>query len=129
MQLNQVKAIITGGSRGLGRAMALAFAEAGADLTIASRKLESCKETAQDIEALGRRALPVACHVGYWEQCDKLVETVYDTLNAKAAIVAIQQVFEQTGVALPIMISATIDRKSTRLNSSHSSVSRMPSSA
>ena len=56
--------VITGGSRGLGRAMALGFAEAGADLAIASRKLESCEETAREIEALGQRALPVECHVG-----------------------------------------------------------------
>ena len=70
--------VITGGSRGLGRAMALGFAEAGADLAIASRKLESCEETAREIEELGQRALPIACHVGYWKQCDQLVETVYD---------------------------------------------------
>ena len=69
--------VITGGSRGLGRAMALGFAEAGADLAIASRKIESCEETAREIEALGRKALSVACHVGYWEQCDDLVEKVY----------------------------------------------------
>jgi NAD(P)-dependent dehydrogenase (short-subunit alcohol dehydrogenase family) len=73
--------IITGGSRGLGRAMALGFAEAGADLAIASRKLESCQETAKEIEALGRKALPVACHVGYWEQCDALIEKVYDAFG------------------------------------------------
>ncbi|MDP6707374.1 MAG: glucose 1-dehydrogenase [Alphaproteobacteria bacterium] len=71
--------LITGGSRGLGRAMALGFAEAGADLAISSRKIASCEETAREIEALGRRALPVACHVGYWEQCDRLVDTVYDS--------------------------------------------------
>ncbi|MDP6709720.1 MAG: SDR family NAD(P)-dependent oxidoreductase, partial [Alphaproteobacteria bacterium] len=71
--------LITGGSRGLGRAMALGFAAAGADLAISSRKLESCEETAREVEALGKRALPVACHVGYWEQCDRLVDTVYDT--------------------------------------------------
>jgi NAD(P)-dependent dehydrogenase (short-subunit alcohol dehydrogenase family) len=70
--------VITGGSRGLGRAMALGFAEAGADLAIASRKMASCEETAAEIEALGRKALPLECHVGYWDQCDALVEQVYD---------------------------------------------------
>jgi NAD(P)-dependent dehydrogenase (short-subunit alcohol dehydrogenase family) len=69
--------LITGGSRGLGRAMALGFAEAGADLAIASRKLESCQATAAEIEALGRQAFVQACHVGYWDQIDALVEAVY----------------------------------------------------
>ena len=44
--------LITGGSRGLGRAMALGFAEAGADLIITSRKIKSCEATAGEIEAL-----------------------------------------------------------------------------
>lgn len=70
-------ALITGGSRGLGREMALAFAEAGADVAIASRKLVSCVATAKDIEAFGVRAFPVAAHVGYWDQCDALIDAVY----------------------------------------------------
>ncbi len=70
-------ALITGGSRGLGRQMALAFAAHGADVIIASRKLEQCEATAKEIEALGRRALPVACHVGKWDALDTLVETAY----------------------------------------------------
>jgi NAD(P)-dependent dehydrogenase (short-subunit alcohol dehydrogenase family) len=70
-------ALITGGSRGLGRAMALAFARAGADVVIASRKLDACEATAAEIRALGRRALPYACHVGKWEQLDGLVEAAY----------------------------------------------------
>ena len=69
--------LITGGSRGLGRAMALGFAEAGADLAIASRKLESCQSTAKEIEALGRQAFAQACHVGHWDQVDALIEAVY----------------------------------------------------
>jgi NAD(P)-dependent dehydrogenase (short-subunit alcohol dehydrogenase family) len=71
-------ALITGGSRGLGRAMALAFAHAGADLVIASRKLASCEETAHEIEALGRRALPWACHVGDWSALDRLADAAYE---------------------------------------------------
>ena len=75
-------ALITGGSRGLGRAMALAFAGAGADLVIARRKLDACQRTAAEVEALGRRALPVACHVGEWDQVDALVETAYAHFGA-----------------------------------------------
>jgi len=70
-------ALITGGSRGLGRAMALGFARAGADIALCGRKLEACRETAQEIEALGRRAFARACHVGQWQQLDELVDTVY----------------------------------------------------
>jgi len=70
-------ALVTGGSRGLGREMALAFAAHGADVAIASRKLEQCEATAREIEALGRRALPCACHVGKWGQLDELVDAVY----------------------------------------------------
>ena len=62
----------------MGAAMATGFAMAGADVVIASRKLDKCVTTARAIEeATGRRALPVASHVGRWEDCDALVETVY----------------------------------------------------
>ena len=81
IDMNGKKVLITGGSRGLGRAMALGFAEAGADVAIASRKRESCDATAKEIEALGRQALPVACHVGQWDQCDALVAAVYEAFG------------------------------------------------
>jgi NAD(P)-dependent dehydrogenase (short-subunit alcohol dehydrogenase family) len=70
-------ALVTGGSRGLGREMVLAFADAGADVVVASRKLDNCKEVAGEVEAKGRRALPVACHVGHWDEIDGLVEEAY----------------------------------------------------
>ncbi|MEY4633656.1 MAG: hypothetical protein RLZ18_1028 [Actinomycetota bacterium] len=65
-------AIITGGSRGLGREMALAFAEHGADVVIASRKLENCESVANEIRALGRRSIAVAYHAGSWTDADRL---------------------------------------------------------
>ncbi len=71
-------AMVTGGSRGIGRAVAEAMAEAGADVVVASRKLQNCETAAREITAAtGRRTRPVACHVGKWEECDRLVETVY----------------------------------------------------
>ena len=74
--------VVTGGSRGRGKEMVKAFARHGADVVIASRKLESCEKLAAEVEsATGRRALPVACHVGYWDQCDQLCETVYDAFG------------------------------------------------
>ena len=66
-------ALITGGSKGLGRAMALAFAEAGADVVVASRKAEACEEVAAEVRALGRRGVAVGCHVGVWSECESLV--------------------------------------------------------
>jgi len=70
--------LITGGSRGLGRAMALGFAESGADVAITSRKLDSCQKAAEEVEARGRRAFSYACHVGHWDELDGLVDAVYD---------------------------------------------------
>ena len=67
--------VVTGGSNGLGREMALGFAEAGADVVVASRKLAPCEAVADEVRALGRRALPVSCHVGDWEQCGALIES------------------------------------------------------
>jgi NAD(P)-dependent dehydrogenase (short-subunit alcohol dehydrogenase family) len=61
--------------------MVLAFADAGADIVITSRKLDACKAVAAEVEAMGRRALPVACHVGHWDEIDGLVEQAYDTFG------------------------------------------------
>ncbi len=70
-------ALVTGGSRGLGRQMVLAFAAAGADVVITSRKAEACEAVAKEVAALGRRALAVSCHVGKWDRIDALVEAAY----------------------------------------------------
>jgi NAD(P)-dependent dehydrogenase (short-subunit alcohol dehydrogenase family) len=70
-------AVVTGGSRGLGREMVLAFAQAGADVVIASRKIAACEEVAHEVEKLGRRALPFAAHVGKWSDNDALADAAY----------------------------------------------------
>ena len=69
--------LVTGGSRGLGRAMSLGFAGMGADIAIVSRKIESCEATAKEVEALGVKAFPIAAHVGKWDELDNMVEAVY----------------------------------------------------
>jgi NAD(P)-dependent dehydrogenase (short-subunit alcohol dehydrogenase family) len=67
-------AIITGGSRGIGLCCARAFAEAGANVVIASRKLENCEAAASEIQAeTGRAALGVAYHAGDWEANERLL--------------------------------------------------------
>jgi NAD(P)-dependent dehydrogenase (short-subunit alcohol dehydrogenase family) len=72
-------ALVTGGSRGLGRSMVFGFARAGADVVVSSRKLDACEQVAGEVEKeTGRRALPVACHVGHWDQLDGLVTAAYD---------------------------------------------------
>jgi len=71
-------AMVTGGSRGLGHAMALGLAEAGADVVVASRKLEACEATVAEVEALGRRGLAVGVNMSHWDGMDGLVEAAYD---------------------------------------------------
>src|SRR5947208_2390212 len=72
-------AIVTGGSRGLGHSIVLGLAQAGADVVIASRKLDNCKAVAEEVETTtGRQALPVACHVGHWGQLEDLVDAAYE---------------------------------------------------
>lgn len=70
-------ALVTGGSKGLGRAMVLGLARAGADVVIASRKLDGCEEVAREVEALGRQALPVSCHAGDPASIDALIEATW----------------------------------------------------
>jgi NAD(P)-dependent dehydrogenase (short-subunit alcohol dehydrogenase family) len=75
-------ALVTGGSRGLGREMVLAMAASGADVVIASRKLDACQELADFVEErTGRQALAAACHVGRWDDIDRLVDDVYDAFG------------------------------------------------
>jgi NAD(P)-dependent dehydrogenase (short-subunit alcohol dehydrogenase family) len=75
-------AVVTGGSRGIGRAIVQGFAEAGADVVIASRKVDNCVQAAREVEeSTGRRALGIGCHVGHWDACGELVEQVYDELG------------------------------------------------
>ncbi len=70
-------ALVTGGSRGMGERIVKAYAERGADVIIASRKLERCQEVAEQVEAIGRKALAVSVHAGRWDSIDELIETSY----------------------------------------------------
>ena len=71
-------ALVTGGSRGLGREMVAGFAQAGADVVIASRDAASCVDYASEITAqTGRRALGLGVHVGHWAELDGLVDAAY----------------------------------------------------
>ncbi len=69
-------ALVTGGSRGIGRAIALTFADAGADIVISGRKQPALDEVAAEILEMGRRALPVAAHNRKPDELDQLMERV-----------------------------------------------------
>ena len=72
-------AVITGGSRGIGRVIAQTLAAAGADIVIASRKLPECEKAAAEMSAAtGRQAKATACHVGKWQDCTALMASTVD---------------------------------------------------
>jgi dehydrogenase/reductase SDR family member 4 len=75
-RLDGKKALITGASRGIGRAIAVAYAEAGADVVLVSRNEEALRETAGDIERTGRRALVAPAHCGKADEIAALADKV-----------------------------------------------------
>src|SRR5258706_16116156 len=66
-------ALVTGGGRGIGKAIAKRLAEAGAGVVIASRKLENLEATAQECAAMAGKVVPIVCHVGRLDQLENLV--------------------------------------------------------
>jgi NAD(P)-dependent dehydrogenase (short-subunit alcohol dehydrogenase family) len=75
-------AVITGGSRGIGRAIAEGMAAEGASVVIASRKLDSCERACEEITAAtGQRALPIAFHAGRWDDAQVLADAVHAELG------------------------------------------------
>ncbi|HIE17250.1 MAG TPA: glucose 1-dehydrogenase [Dehalococcoidia bacterium] len=69
-------AVVTGGSRGIGKAIAVGLAQCGADVALASRKLPDLEQVAAEIQGIGRKSLAVAAHVGRVEEIRNLVSTV-----------------------------------------------------
>jgi NAD(P)-dependent dehydrogenase (short-subunit alcohol dehydrogenase family) len=74
-------ALVTGSSRGIGEAIALAFAGAGADVIVSSRNLADLEKVAEEIRGLGRRALAVVAHIGRLAEADNLVKGVMEEFN------------------------------------------------
>ena len=74
-------ALVTGGSRGIGKAIAVGLAKFGADVAVTSRKLPELEEVATEIKGLGRRSMAVATHVGRVEEIKSLVPKVKDELG------------------------------------------------
>ncbi len=73
--------IVTGASRGIGRATALAFAKAGSDIVLTSRKVEDLEKVAEGIRAEGRRALVINAHLGKMEDVKKVADTARAAFN------------------------------------------------
>ena len=74
-------ALVTGGSRGIGKAIAIGLAKFGADVAVTSRKLPDLEEVATEIKGLGRRSMAVATHVGRMDEINNLVPQVKDKLG------------------------------------------------
>lgn len=70
--------LVTGGTRGLGLAMAQGFAARGADIIIVGRKPDAAQAAARAIEATGRRAWPIAAHMGQWDAAGRLADEALD---------------------------------------------------
>ena len=69
-------ALITGGSRGIGRATAIGFAKMGADIVIVSRKYPDLQKVAEEIQTLGKKCVPISAHTGNIEDINNLVNKV-----------------------------------------------------
>src|SRR3974390_3484693 len=70
-------AIVTGASRGIGKAIAIGYAKAGAKVAVTSRKVNDLEETASEIRGFGGEALVVQAHLGKMEEIQRMVETVH----------------------------------------------------
>jgi NAD(P)-dependent dehydrogenase (short-subunit alcohol dehydrogenase family) len=86
-ELDGKVALVTGGSKGIGRAVALAFADAGADVALAARGPEALEKTVREVEERGRRALGVPTDVADADQVDALVERTVGELGALDVLV------------------------------------------
>ncbi len=73
LSLENKVALVTGGSRGIGRAIAMGLAQSGADVIIASRKVADLEKVAEEIRNMGRKALAVATHIGRLDEIKNLV--------------------------------------------------------
>lgn len=78
MELIGKIALVTGAAQGIGRAIALLLAEQGADVIVSDINLEKARETAQEIEARGRRALAIQANVAIPAEVEQMVETIIE---------------------------------------------------
>lgn len=90
--------IVTGGTRGIGRALAEGYVAAGAKVVVASRKLEACRETEEHLRALGGEAIAVPTHLGDLDALATLVQRTVDSFGGVDVVVN----NAATALALPL---------------------------
>ena len=82
MGLEGKVALVTGGSRGIGRAIALRLASDGADIALCARNVEAAQSVGREIEGLGQRCLVRQADVSYSDQADELIKAVVDEMGS-----------------------------------------------
>lgn len=100
MRLKGKSAVVTGGGRGVGRAVSLAFAREGADVVINyATRVESAEEVVTEIEKMGQRAIPVQGNVANKEDCERIIKTAIDRFGKIDILV------NNAGVSRPAMLA------------------------
>ena len=116
-------ALLTGASKGMGRAMAEGLAEHGAKVVVSSRKLDQCEKAAAEIcakaKGSGGEAIAVACNIGYKEQLERLVQTTHERLGAIDVLVCNAGVNPFYGALADIPDSAFDKIMNTNVKSNH----------
>ncbi len=112
-------ALITGSSKGIGKAIAERMAEAGAKVVISSRKLDVCKEVAKGINDKGGIALPIACNITHKEELQSLVDRTKEELGTIDILVANAAVNPHFGPTQQISDSAFDKIMNCNIRSNH----------
>ncbi|NQV21213.1 MAG: SDR family oxidoreductase [Rhodospirillales bacterium] len=80
-ELDGKTALVTGSSRGIGRATAIALARAGAKVVVSSRKQDACDAVVEEIREGGGEAIAIACNVSHKDQCQSMVDKTLDAFG------------------------------------------------